>query len=673
MSGSAYTRLLGRGLLALWLAQTAFAAMAQAPDAAADIDPAAIAGAAADGGGAAGTNGDDAAAVAPDPLADEPGVTLRELLDLPQLRHEADIAAFLEQSVASEVQAGVSRDLSQRTRRFVRREDVILAALRKNLALRSTEANIGVFEQALLEAEAVFDPVFDLSLSYRRTNTHKRTEVGLVSVRQFTPQTPLDIPVSPFNPLPQIDQLGFLQQQGVVEEREIEASKSRPGGPDEPIEYSVGVSQQLPWGPQVSLFTGLVDRRVYRNSRGESFKADWTAQLALDVVIPLPYTRNFGPLAPANFAVDQAALIDERTEWDVRIALNSIMAGTDVAYWQLVGALENLRIATENRKLIQQQFERAVKLFDARVMTEYGKAVIETERARALVLEEAAKNEVIAAANALAPLIEESGGDVRDNLYIPADYLEGLDARAEIDLAGAVRHGLENRPELRQAEVDLRTRDLERRFAAVQTRPDIQVDGRVAGQQKSDPYGYQHPTKALGRIFDPDSSQMSSSISLLRPWGNVPARAQLRQAELGQDDQGLAVRNLEYDVTREVNDALDRLYGARMRIGFADQNLKLAEAAYERLLTRREIGADVAALEIVTAIQAMLTAKGDRIAALIDNKVAETQLLAAQGTVASEFTSTEANGPLENRRLDALRASNALRYFAPAAAAPNQP
>ena len=598
--------------------------------------------------------------------ADAEEVTIGEMLDMPELRHEAALAEYISEAVSSEVQAGVSRDIQARNVTFLRRGEAVMAALRKNLSLRTAEATVGVFNQALLEAEAVFLPIFDLSLSYRRSDTHQRTEVGTVVERSFQPQTPIDITTDPNKTEPQIDQLGFNRQGGDTGIREIDASSPSTYAPDEPMTYSVGVTQQLPWGPQVSLFTSLVDRRVYRNRRGESFKADWTASAVLGASVPLPYTRNFGRLAPANFSVAQSELFDERTDWSLRVVLNETMRQVDVAYWQLVRSLENLRIVRENRGLMETQVERMRKLFASQMATEYSKAVVETELARILVQEEAAKNAVVAAGNRLAPLLQETGVDVRSNYYIPADYLESLSLVAEIDFANAISTGIANRPELREAEVDLRRRDLERRFAEVQTRPDIQLDGSISGSQNNDEYGYYEAGDALLKVIDPDNSRMAASMTLTRPWGNVPLKAAHRRAELLQTDQELLIKNLENNVTREVNDALDIVHGARMRLDFAERNLQLANESYERILKRREIGADVTALELVTALQELLSAKSERISALVDNKIAETQLLAAQGVIASRFTSTDANSPFENRRLDMLREIGALRYFAAA-------
>jgi len=123
------------------------------------------------------------------------------------------------------------------------------------------------------------------------------------------------------------------------------------------------------------------------------------------------------------------------------------------------------------------------------------------------------------------------------------------------------------------------------------------------------------------------------------------------------------VRSLENDIVQQVNDALATVLGARARIDLAEKNVEFAQAAYDKLAKRRDTGGDVRELELITKSQDLLTAKSTRINALIDNKVAESQLLAAEGIIASTYGDLTARNDFERTRLKRLSDLFPFQFF----------
>ena len=79
-------------------------------------------------------------------------------------------------------------DLAVRALQPLGRREAIMAALDRNLDLAVARGNPKRARATLAEAEAVFDPVFDIQLSYGRQDIYRRTRIGAVRPKVFAPQ-----------------------------------------------------------------------------------------------------------------------------------------------------------------------------------------------------------------------------------------------------------------------------------------------------------------------------------------------------------------------------------------------------------------------------------------------------------------------------------------------------
>jgi outer membrane protein TolC len=175
-------------------------------------------------------------------------------------------------------------------------------------------------------------------------------------------------------------------------------------------------------------------------------------------------------------------------------------------------------------------------------------------------------------------------------------------------------------------------------------------------------YGYKSYWESLGAISDPDTLNQSYGISYTYPWGNRAVKARLAQAESGVQDAALVKRSTHNDVARDVNDALSNLETARARIQREEQRLAAAHAAYNSIarLSESEL---VNENELIINITNLLNAKLAKIAATIDNKRAESNLLRAQGVIATHYAGMVAGNPLERLRILQLSEKGDLQYF----------
>lgn len=610
-----------------------------------------------------------------------------------------EIPEFLQEAFGPDV-SGASQYVGTRKLLMLAPREVALGALQKNLSIQVSRHEAERVRRAIQEAEAVFNPVFRVSVDYSQSRTHERTRLGTVFVRAFLPLpfpsndepilctpfgggfTPtivngvpvcrlipakgvLNIPPSPFRTDPQVVLLGFLQDGGGLRTVPIRRSQKDPNDPVETFTYTLGLDQQLPWGAALQLSAITTDRDVFYNARGDSYDRDFATSLALDLALPLPFSRQFGPYAPAETGIMLAEKAAERADWDLRTAINTTLAVTDVVYWELVRALEGLRLVIENRRLVEQEVARTAGFFERGLTTAYGLAQVEAELARLKVQEEAARNTVITAANTLATLVERSGEATAEYLFLPSGYDQLLESLLPVDGLDPVATALAQRPDLRAEQVSREASEIAVAFARQQVRPDYGLLISVNSAQDGSEIGYKNIFDSYANLADPDKLTQSYTLGYNLPLGNRALKAQLTQAEKRHEDQTVAIRDLENTIVRDVRDALSGLHSARTRLEIAERNVTYAETAFSRLESRRAAGGDVRELELISKSRELLNAKAARLSAQIDNKIAETQLLVAQGVIAAQYPSVVASNDFDRQRVQLLTNGDELRYFAP--------
>jgi len=610
----------------------------------------------------------------------QPTIPLATFMDINVIAPDDQVRRIVGELLAEAEDSGSAAYARGKTVDYLSLNDAINRALRKNLTLAITQKGIPAAEEALLEADAVFDPSFTVSVGYTRNNVSERRIVGTVREKNFVPffadKGFVAIPVNPFNPNPQVDGIQFVQKigKGLVQ-KPVEVSKRSVNDPPQQTDYTVSVLQQLPWGVAFDVTLNMIDKRVFYNTRGNSYGANWTANVSGNLTLPLPYTKNFGPYADADLGIKLAAKATEASFWQLKQVINNIMGSTDAAYWSVVAALEKLRATDDNRLLIKTQAEATDRLFTAKRVTAFDKAQVDAELARLEEQEESDRNNMIVAANALASLISDSGNDIGPVLVVPAAYRDYLQKYLDLENTDAFANGLAYRPELNSAEVSIDTAQINRYAAAIGTLPDINFFASGSASQKNTGptgpetgFGYEGPEDALANIItNPDAFSYTTTLQFIRPWGNRSLKAGLRIARFTHEDSKLNLRERQNQVRREVADAMSNVYTARQRVELARKNLEFALAAFEKLIRRREKVGDVTALEIVTTSKSVLEARSELVIATVSHKQAEGALLAAQGIIANQYALNLARTDFERNRIGTLAANDALRYFVPVA------
>lgn len=602
-------------------------------------------------------------------------VAVKDLLQPEDRQREQQLIKRVEQVLASETKPGAWQTIKNRRLLKLSLQDAALAGIEKNLSIAISRTETLQARRAILEAKAIFDPVFELSVSYEEQETRNRRLTGTVNAQVFEPAISGDpdqppergnIILSPeAQDLSGVERIVFPNTRSRVErvEQTIFASREDPNGPTETTTYSVNLDQQLPWGVRYNMAAVTTDRDVFYDSRGNSFDASWSSELLFNLEIPVPGSKDFGPYAIADTALKLAENASERSFWALKSTLNETLLAINLAYLNLVQSLADLEAATQNRRLLENQKAQLARLFQAQLATRYDLAQINAEIAQANAQEEVAANTFIAASDRLAPLIESSSTTLRERLYLPEGYTLWLKTPLAFDADAALTLARRYRPALQVSQVDLEASEILKRQAAQETRPDVTVDVSLEALQDGSVYGYKSYNESLAALHDPDTFNQSYGLRYRYPVGNRAFKARLAQAKGAVKNSRLGLQATYNEVAQEVNDALTSIKTAQERIVQTEKQLTAARNAYDSLVRLKDAGGDVTTNELIITTRRLLDAQFARIAADIDRKRAESNLLAAQGLLARHAPGWLSRNGFERYRLQRLAESAGFDYF----------
>ena len=530
------------------------------------------------------------------------------------------------------------------------------------------------------EADAVFNPVLDLTIGYGRADTEHRTRIGKAITKAVNADG-FNIN-SPFKNLPPSENEGQAQikdmklrpiKGGELIELPIEATPGRTfGSPEESLNYTLQITQELPWGGTLSITDRTAQREVYYRAGYYWEDGMWSTNLSGSLNMPLPFTKDFGPDNKKSAASRSAAAVAERADWDLQVLLNTILLEIDTAYFDTVRRLEALETTAANRDMILRQQERMDRLYALNQTTRLQKAQIDAEAARARVRVEQALSDYVSASQALSLLIGEPSVIGADAIYLPVDYEDDLALAVPVDLETALRTARESRPDFKVDDINRILREINEALARNQARLDLRFVASVTAGQNGTSYGYADPLKSHTGIAAPDSLNQSYGLGLSYPWANRSAGAGADIARLGTQDQEYATQSLQNRVRREIAERLAAVQAARARVraGAAEvDNLATSVASLER---RQALTGTVSEDELIQATRRLLSARLALTGARVDAKQAESGLLFAQGTIAGALAEQTVASQFDRNRLSLLADAGHLSFFRPAESRPDR-
>jgi outer membrane protein len=299
--------------------------------------------------------------------------------------------------------------------------------------------------------------------------------------------------------------------------------------------------------------------------------------------------NGFGFAAGRRF-LDVAENENEIARENIRLQTATTLAKAQNNYWDLVAAQENVRVASQSlevaRRLLEDNREReelgAVSVLDV-VTAESEMAARQRDLVRAQTTLEMSEVEL---KNTISADVTSILSSVRIE---PTDNLPEPAVRDIPKLNDALKIALENRPEIRRAEINLRIQDIAIKYVKNQLKPDLMV---FALFNSSGLYGNNIPigtstvlsgglSQAMRQVRDWRYPEYAVGFSFSMNIRNQAAQADSARAKIEKRQSETSLQRLRNTITLEVRKAIIGLVQSGAQVEAARAAVERSGAALE--------------------------------------------------------------------------------------------
>jgi outer membrane protein TolC len=329
----------------------------------------------------------------------------------------------------------------------------------------------------------------------------------------------------------------------------------------EAYNLSTSISGKIPLGTEYSLeFEDIRTENTFNR-----FDAEYDSFAGIKITQPL--LKNFGHDAN-RFNIHIAQKNRDISVSDLKQRIIDTVAEFKKAYWDMVLVIEDLKVKKESLRLAESLLDLNRKRLKAEVVSP-----LEVTQAEAGMA--ARKEDVIIAQkvlkekeNALKRLISDDIYEIRSVEILPTDV--PVVVPVNLDPEAGFREGLQNRPDYRNAKIEIEKKDISIQYAENQKFPSIDLEAS---------YGY----NGLGNSFSDSLSGMDDNpewtlgVMIKIPLGNRSANGDLKIAKLEAKQALLNLKKLEQEILVEVYNSIQELEANKKRIEATKISKKLAE------------------------------------------------------------------------------------------------
>jgi len=374
-----------------------------------------------------------------------------------------------------------------------------------------------------------------------------------------------------------------------------------------------GVGGLLPWGMTYDL-----SARANQNS-GNTFILDTNnlvitrpfqdSQSSAQISVAQPLLKNFW-IDGTRLNIRVSKIGVQQSDLALRGSIMSTVTDVELAYYNLVFTRESVKVqekAVELANRLVQENKRRVEV-GAMAPLDEKQAESQAASSRADLLQ--AQRALAAAENDLKRKLTADFASWADKELVPSENL-----KAEIqafDLQNSWGRGLDQRPDLLQARLDVEAQGVRLKYNRNQIWPQLDVLGTYGYNGSGDEF-----QSSIQDVRDRDRPFWSVGGQFTFPLGNRTARNNYRSSKATLEQVVLSVKRLEQSILVQIDDAVKLAKASYERIKATRESREYSEAALEAEQKKLESGKSTS-FEVLRLQRDLTTARSEEIRALTE-------------------------------------------------------
>ncbi len=380
---------------------------------------------------------------------------------------------------------------------------------------------------------------------------------------------------------------------------------------------SAGLRQRLPTGTTVA--ATIIQERTISNRAPEQ----QAARLGLSVTQAL--LRGFGPAV--NLAsVRQAELETLASLDELRGFTEALLADTEIAYWHLSLAEQEIAIFEKSLQLVRQQREEIELSIEVGLLPEIEAAAVLAEEAlRVQALIDARSQLEDRRLRLLRLISPAANGDFDRQLVATSEPRIAL--QPIFDLDDRLRLAVQARPDLSEARLRLRQNRLETVVTRNGLLPRLELFIALGKTGFGDTF-----SASFREMEDGDTNDLRVGVQLSHYLGNRAAKGRNLAAYAARQQAHEAIANLRQLVQLDVRLAVNEVERVRQQIDASRATRTYQEQTLNAENERFAVGATTA-LQVARAQRDLLQAQIAEVESIVDYRIALVQLYLAEGSL----------------------------------------
>jgi outer membrane protein TolC len=402
---------------------------------------------------------------------------------------------------------------------------------------------------------------------------------------------------------------------------------SVPGATSEEDSFSGGLGGLTPWGMTYDLSARASE------TTGESFFLDTNnvivsrpfsdSQSSVQISAVQPLMKNFWVDA-TRVNIRTAKIGVQHSDLGLRFAIMNTVTDVELAYYNLSLARESVKVQEKAVELADRLVAENKRRVEVGAMAPLDEKQAESQAAssRADLLQ--AQRLLAAAENELKRRLTADFTSLANQELVPAETLKA-DLQV-FDLQNSWGRGMDGRPDLLQARLDVEAQGIRLKYDRNQLWPQLDVVGTYGYNGSGDEFD-----NSLEEVRERERPFWSVGGVFSIPLGNRRARNNYRSGKATFEQLVLSVKRLEQTILVQIDDAIKLAKASFERIKATRESRGYAEAALEAEQKKLESGKSTS-FEVLRLQRDLTAAREEEIRALTEYNRNLSQLSLAEAT-----------------------------------------